>query len=147
MAELTHGDAQDLVDRLKRAWERRDVDAAVDCFATDAELRPDPFAPPLRDQTAIRAWCNGVAASVVHTEMDAEHLWLSGDTVLVAFHGAWTERASAARTRIRGMLTIELNADRRISRARAWALTHVVGTDSTFEPTGEQAGAHPSTGR
>ena len=53
----------------------------------------------------------------------------------------------AARTRIRGMLTIELDADRRISRARAWALTRVVGTDSTIEPADEQAGAHPSTGR
>ena len=95
---LTHGDAQDLVDRLKRAWEKRDVDAALDCFAEDAELRPDPFAPPIGDQTAIRAWCNGRGLASSHAEADAERIWLAGDTVLVAFHGAWTERASAERT-------------------------------------------------
>jgi ketosteroid isomerase-like protein len=147
MPSLTHGDAQDLVDRLKRAWEKRDVDAAMDCFAEDAELRPDPFAPAMRDATAIRAWCNAVAASVVHPEADAERIWLASDTVLVAFHGAWTVRASADRTRVRGMLTLELDAERRISRARAWALTKVVGTDSTIEPTGAPAGSQTVTGR
>ena len=82
---------------------------------------PIPSHPPMRDQTAIRAWCNAVAASVVHAEADAERIWLAGDTVLVAFHGAWTTRASGDRTRIRGMLTLELDAHRRVSRARAWA--------------------------
>jgi ketosteroid isomerase-like protein len=141
MPEMTHGDAQDLVERLRRAWEKRDVEAVVDCFAVDAELRPDPFAPAMTDPTAIRAWCNAVAASVVHSEADAERVWLAGDTVLVAFHGAWTVRASADRTRIRGMLSLELDGDRRIRRARAWASTRVVGTDSTVFPTGEPAGS------
>jgi ketosteroid isomerase-like protein len=139
MATMSHGDAQDLVERLKRAWEKRDVDAFMDCLADAAEVRPDPFAPALSDANAIRAWCNGVAAALVHTEADAERIWLAGDTVLVAFHGAWTTRATADRTRIRGMLTLELDADRRIRRARAWALSRVVGTDSTIGPTGEPA--------
>jgi ketosteroid isomerase-like protein len=141
MPGLTHGDAQDLVERLKRAWEKRDVDALMDCFAADAELRPDPFAPAMADATAIRAWCNAVAASVAHAEADAERIWLSGDTVLVAFHGAWTVRASADRTRIRGMLSLELDGDRKVRRARAWPLTRVVGTDTTVFPTGEPAGS------
>ena len=55
--------------------------------------------------------------------LDAEHIWLAGDTVLVAFHGAWTDRRTAARSRVRGMLAIELDPERRIQRARAWALT------------------------
>jgi ketosteroid isomerase-like protein len=147
MAGLTHGDAQDLVDRLKRAWEKRDVDAFLDCLADDAELRPDPFAPPVGDRTALRAWANDIAATVVHAEADAEHIWLAGDTVLVAFHGAWTDRRSAARSRVRGMLALELDPARRVRRGRAWALTRNVGSDSTFEPTGEPAGAQPSTGR
>jgi ketosteroid isomerase-like protein len=139
MPSLPHGDAQDLVERLKRALEKRDVDAAMACFADDAELRPDPFAPAVSDMTAIRAWFNALAASVVHVEVDAERIWLAGDTVLVAFHGAWTQRASAERTRIRGMLTLELDAEGRVRRARAWALSRVVGIDSTIAPTGEPA--------
>ncbi len=143
MPDLTHGDAQDLVERIKRAWEKRDVDAFMDSCADDAELRPDPFAPPMIGETDIRAWCNVVAASVLHTEADAERIWLAGDTVLVAFHGAWTVRASADRTRIRGMLALELDGDRRVRRARAWALSRVVGTDSTIQPTGEGAVSQP----
>ena len=147
MTGPTHGDAQDLVDRLKRAWEKRDVDAFLDCLAEDAELRPDPFAPPLSDRTAVRAWANDIAAAVAHAEADAEHIWLAGDTVLVAFHGAWTDRQTAARSRVRGMLAIELDPELRVQRARAWALTRIVGTDSSIAPTGEPAGARPSAGR
>ena len=139
MSSRSHGDAQDLGERLKRAWERRDVDAALACFAEEAELRPDPFAPPLVGQNAIRAWCNDLAASVTHAEADVERIWLSGETVLLAFHGAWTDRASAARHRIRGMLVVELDAEGRIERGRAWALTRVVGTDSTIVASGSVA--------
>ena len=147
MAGLTHGDVQDLVDRLKRAWEKRDVDAFLDCLAEDAELRPDPFTPPLGDRTAVRAWANDIAAGVTHAEADAERIWLAGDTVLVAFHGAWTDRRTAARNRVRGVLAIELDPELRIQRARAWALSRTVGTDSSIAPTGEPAGADPTTGR
>jgi ketosteroid isomerase-like protein len=141
MSDLTHGDAQDLVARLKRAWEKRDVEEAMACFADDAELRPDPFDSALTDQLAIRAWCTAVAAALVHAEADAERIWIAGDTVLVAFHGAWTERATTARTRVRGMLSLELGPDRRIRRARAWALHRVVGPDTTVGPTGAPAGS------
>ena len=92
-------------------------------------------------------WANGIAASVVHAEADAEHIWLAGDSLLVAFHGAWTDPRTAARSRVRGMLAIELDPERRVQRARAYALTRIVGTDSSIAPTGEPAGAHPSTGR
>ena len=147
MAGLTYGDAQDLVDRLKRAWEKRDVDAFLDCLADDAELRPDPFAPPLGDRTGIRDWANDIAATIVHPEADAERIWLAGDTLLIAFHGAWTDRRTAARSRVRGMLAIELDPELHVQRARAWALSRIVGTDSSVAPTGAPAGAHPSTGR
>lgn len=143
MSPLTHGDAQDLVERLRRAWERRDVDRVLEQFAEDAELRPDPFGPTIVGATDIRAWCNEVAASVVHAEADAEHIWLSGDTVLVAFHGAWSSLSSGERHRIRGMLVLELDADRAIRRARAWPLQRVVGIDSSVRPTGASAGPHP----
>jgi ketosteroid isomerase-like protein len=52
MPGLTHGDAQDLVERLKRAWEKRDVDAVMDCFAADAELRRT-HSRPLAAPTAM----------------------------------------------------------------------------------------------
>ncbi|HEY8168694.1 MAG TPA: nuclear transport factor 2 family protein [Candidatus Limnocylindrales bacterium] len=141
MATFSHGDAQDLVARLKRAWERRDVDAMLECFSDDAEIRPDPFEAAITGSTELRAWCNGIAAATAHTEADAERIWLAGDAVLVAFHGAWTTRRTADRQRIRGMLALELDDERRIRRARAWALARVVGSDSTVHPAGDPAAA------
>ncbi|HXX59930.1 MAG TPA: nuclear transport factor 2 family protein, partial [Candidatus Sulfotelmatobacter sp.] len=70
MPTLTPGDGQDLVDRFKRAWERLDVDAAVDLFREDAEYRFDPFEAPLTGANAIRAHWNDVAASQAHVEFD-----------------------------------------------------------------------------
>jgi hypothetical protein len=39
------------------------------------------------------------------------------------------------------MLALELDDERRIRRARAWALARVVGSDSTVHPAGDPAAA------
>lgn len=132
---MTPGDAQDLLGRYKRAWERRDVDLAVGLFAPDAEFRADPFAAPAIGANAIRAWWNTTVAGIDHVELDIERSWVSGETVLASFHGAWTERASAARVRTRGFLTAELGGDGLIARLRIWSRAMAVGTDTTMRPT------------
>jgi ketosteroid isomerase-like protein len=136
MSGFTHGDAQDLLARYKRAWEGRDVDGALALFDPDAEFRFDPFEPAVTGANAIRAWWNGTAAAIDHVEFDPERTWLAGETVLASFHAAWTDRATAARTRTRGFLTFELGPDGLVRRLREWSRSKVVGTDSTFRPEG-----------
>jgi hypothetical protein len=139
MATFTPGDAQDLLARYKRAWERRDVDLAVSLFAPDAEFRADPFEAPLVGANAIRGWWNATVAGIDHVELDVERTWVAGETVLASFHGAWTERATAGRIRNRGFLTAELDGDRLIARLRIWSRTMAVGTDATFAAEGAAA--------
>jgi nuclear transport factor 2 (NTF2) superfamily protein len=131
---LTHGDAQDLIERYKRAWERRDPDQAMLLYRDDAEFRLDPFEEAARGANEIRQIWNDVAATQDHVEFDAERVWAVGHTVLASWHAAFTQRSSAERIRIKGFSTFELDDDGLIRRAKQWAASRVVGLDSTARP-------------
>jgi uncharacterized protein (TIGR02246 family) len=137
---VDHAAGQDLLDAWKRAWEGRDPDRFMALFGPDAELRPDPFEPPLAGANAIRAHWNAFAAANVHTEFDAERLWVADGFILASWHGATTDRATAARRRHRGFLAFEIDADGLIERARGWPVTREVGVDSTASPEPVTAG-------
>jgi ketosteroid isomerase-like protein len=141
----THGDAQDLLERYKRAWEKRDPDLAMELYREDAEHREDPFREPLVGANAIRERWNAIAENEANVEFDAERIWISGATVLASFHAAYTDRTNAERTRIRGFMTIELDDAGKVARLREWPVTRVVGIDSTFRPD-RTARAEPSAG-
>ena len=142
MFDLSDLDGQDLLARLKRAWERRDVDQLVGLFREDAELRPDPFEAPFVGELAIRGFWTGAAAASANVEFDAERGWVAGTTVLASWHGAITERTTGQRTRQRGFLSAELDADGLISRMREWMVVRVIGVDGGFkvEPPETQEG-------
>jgi ketosteroid isomerase-like protein len=146
MPNLTPGDGQDLLARFKQAWERRDVDRAMALFREDAEFRPDPFEPALIGEVAIREWWNQVAATQAHVEFDPERIWVSGTTVLASWHAAVTDRVTAARSRRRGFMTLELDEAALIARCREWTVARNVGVDSTFRVETE-AGPGGSDGR
>jgi uncharacterized protein (TIGR02246 family) len=131
---LTHGAGQDLLAAWKRAWEARDVDAFLALFTDDADFRPDPFAESIVGETAIRTYWNDFAARTAHTELDTERLWVVDRSVLAAWHGATTLRATAERVRHRGFLAIDLDAEGRISRLRSYPRERTVGTDTSFKP-------------
>jgi limonene-1,2-epoxide hydrolase len=139
MAQLTQGDAQDFVDRYKRAWEARDPELAMALYRDDAEVRLDPFADPAHGANEIRAIWNDVAATQDHVEFDAERVWAVERTILTSWHAAFTRRATAERVRIRGFSMFELDDAGLIQRAKQWAQALVVGRDSTFKADGGDA--------
>ena len=140
MPTLTPGDGQDLLARVKRARERRDVDAAVALFRPDAEYRHDPFEPALSGELAIRSWWTSLAEAETHVEFDAERVWVTGSTVLASWHGAATRQLDAARVRSRGFMTLELDDAGLVVRMREWIVARSVGLDSTFKPEPIPAG-------
>lgn len=139
MPTLTPGDGQDLLDAFKRATEQRDPEAGTGLFNEHAEWRPDPFEDPITGANAIREHWNLLAATQVNVEFDAERTWVVEDAILSSWHGATTDRATGARTRLRGFLAIEVDGERRIQRFRQWAVSRVVGQDSTVKLTQEGA--------
>jgi hypothetical protein len=131
--QLTHGDAQDLLDTFKRGWESRQPDVIVDLFSEDADYRPDPFAERIVGHNAIRRHWNEICAGSAHVEFEAERIWVSGSTVLASWHGAHTRRTTAERIRSRGFMTLELDEAGLVWRFRAWPSERVVGRDETFD--------------
>jgi len=130
MATFTHGDAQDLLQQYKRAWELRSPDLALELYNRDAEMRLDQFEEPAVGLNAIREIWNDVAASQDHVEFDAERIWVVERTVLASWHAAFTRRSNSERIRIRGFSTFELDAAGLIERQRQWAQSRMVGQDS-----------------
>lgn len=136
MEALLHGDGQDVLERYKRAWEARDVDAVMELYAPGAEHRDDPFREPHQGSNAIRGMWNDIASNEVNVEFDAERIWVSGRTVLASWHAAYTDTTNGDRVRMRSFATFELDAGGLIERLREWPVSKVVGRDSTYTPTG-----------
>ena len=134
MRPLIPGDAETLLERYRSARERRDVEEMLTLYAETAELRPDPFAPPLGDALAIRAYWNDVALTQVHVAYDVERSWVAGRTVLASWHGAHSIRETGSRIRQRGFSVFEIDDEGLIVRQREWTLARLVGEDSTFHP-------------
>lgn len=130
-----HGDGQDVLERYKRAWEARDVDAVMELYAAGAEHRADPFHEPHQGSNAIRAMWNDIANNEVNVEFDAERIWVAGRTVLASWHAAYTDVTSGDRVRTRSFATFELDAGGLIERLREWPVSKVVGRDGTHTPT------------
>jgi SnoaL-like domain len=136
MAELTHGDAQDLLAAWKRGWETRNPDLIVDLFDKDADYRPAPFVEPLVGVNAIRRLWNEIAAGQTNVDFDAENIWVAGRTVLVSWHAAYTIAASGERVRVYGFTTMELNEQGLVTRLRQWPVERMVGRDATHKIDG-----------
>lgn len=134
MQPLTPGDGQDLLERYKLAWERRDPELAMELYGEDAEHRDQPFREPFRGANEIRAMWNDIALNETHVEFDTERIWVNGATVLASYHAAYTDRTTGERVRMRGFMTIEVDDEGHISRLREWPTTQVVGVDTTFRP-------------
>src|SRR5688500_4010357 len=131
MPTLTHGDAQDLVQQYKRAWERRDPDLAMELYGRDAEVRLDPFEEPARGANEIRAIWNDVAETQDHVEFDVERIWLVERTVLTSWHAAFTRRPTADCVPICGLSSCKFHESGLIQRVRQWAQSRGVVRDST----------------
>ncbi len=115
--------AHDLLDALVRARAAHDGDAFTALFTPDAELAPDPFATPLAGHNYLRAYLLAAAGAERWYDLAIERHWVSGDTVLAAWHASWTRPADEAKVRQAGFLSAEVGGDGRIVRLRLWTVT------------------------
>jgi ketosteroid isomerase-like protein len=114
--------AGDLLARYGVARRTFDGDDWVALFSDDAEYHVDPFAAPLVGHNALRAWLNGAAEAQRDVEFTVERHWVSGSTVLAAWHASWIGIADGVRARSAGFLTAEIAPDGRIARCREWSV-------------------------
>jgi ketosteroid isomerase-like protein len=106
-----------------RAWETFGGDAWVGLFTEDAEYHEDPFSEPLVGHNALRAYLLHEAEAKRDVDLTVERHWVSGSTVLAAWHASWIARADGRGVRVAGFVTAEVADDGRISRFHEWRLT------------------------
>ncbi len=110
----------DLLESYGRAWEAFDGDAWVALFTEDAEYHEDPFEAPIVGHNALRAYLLDASSSQRDVEFTVERHWVSGETVLAAWHVTFTRQTSGRVVRMAGFMTAEVAADGRIARFREW---------------------------
>jgi ketosteroid isomerase-like protein len=119
---IDYAEAGELLDRYGQAWQAFDGDAWVALFTEEAEYHVDPFGAPLVGHNALREWLNRSADAQRDLDVTVERHWVSGSTVLAAWHASWTGRAEGGRMRSAGFLTAEIAPDGRIDRFREWSV-------------------------
>ena len=120
---ITYAEAHDLLNELVRARCAYDGDAWTGLFADLAELVLDPFAPPLAGHNALRAYLNDAAEAERYFDLAIERHWVSGDTVLAAWHASWNRCTDEAKVRQAGFLIAEIGENGRIVRLKDWTVT------------------------
>ncbi len=86
---IDYAAAGEVLETFGRAWETFDGDLIVSLFTEDAEYHDDAFGPPMVGHNAIRAyWLDG-ANTTGQVEFTVERHWVSGDTVLSAWHASY----------------------------------------------------------
>ena len=126
---ITYAAAHDLLEAYVRARMTYDGDAWTALFAETGEVSLDPFAPPLAGHNALRAYLNDAAEAERYFDLAIERHWVSGDTVLGAWHASWNRRTDEAKVRQAGFLSAEVGGDGRIARLKHWTVTreHLAG--------------------
>jgi ketosteroid isomerase-like protein len=119
---IDYAAAGELLEHYGTARRTFDGDAWVALFSDDAEYHVDPFAAPLVGHNALRAWLNGTAEAQRDVEFTVERHWVSGATVLAAWHVSWIGKVDGVRARSAGFLTAEIASDSRIARYREWSV-------------------------
>ena len=111
-----------LLDAYGRAWAAFDGEAWVAIFTEDAEYHGDPFGEPLVGHNALRAFLLESAEAQRDVDFTVERHWVSGSTVLAAWHASWTRRTDGGRARAAGFFAADVASDGRISRLREWRM-------------------------
>ena len=124
---IDHAAATDLLEAFVAARVAFDGDAWVALFTEDAEYHEDPFGTALVGHNALRAWLLDAAESQRDVDVTIERHWVSGSTVLAAWHASWTRRRDGGLVRVAGFLTADVTPDGRIDRLRQWA-SHAPGS-------------------
>ncbi len=120
---LTYAQGHDLLKVLIKARTAYDGDQYTDLFAQMGEVVLDPFAPPLVGHNDLRAYLLQSAEAERYFDLTIERHWVSGATVLAAWHASWTRRSDGAKVREAGFLAAETGDDGRIERLKQWTVT------------------------
>ncbi|MBM4407041.1 MAG: nuclear transport factor 2 family protein [Chloroflexi bacterium] len=118
-AQIGYAEAADFLARYAAALTTFDGDDWVALFSEDAEYHADPFSAPVVGHNGLRALLLERAAREAQSEFEIQRHWVSGATILSAWHASAVDRGSRQRVRSAGFSTFEMQ-DGRCARYRQW---------------------------
>jgi hypothetical protein len=126
---ITYAAGHDLLESVFTARIRYDGERLTALFTDDVQVSLDPFAAPLAGHNDLRAYLLAAAGAERAYDLAIERHWVSGDTILAAWHASWNRRSDDAKVRQAGFLSAEVGGDGRIGRLRLWSVTreHLAG--------------------
>ena len=99
-----------------------DGDAFVALFTEDAEIQTGPFDAALTGSNAIRAYLGTLVQTEAQLDLTVERHWVSGATILAAWHATFVRPSDRAHVRQAGFLTADIRSGR-CARLRLWTVT------------------------
>jgi SnoaL-like domain len=126
---ISYAAGHDLLEAFVAVRIRYDGERLTALFTDDAQVSTDPFATPLAGHNDLRAYLLAAAETEHGYDLAIERHWVSGDTILAAWHASWNRRSDDAKVRQAGFLSAEVGGDGRIARLRLWTVTreHLAG--------------------
>ncbi|MFL5642246.1 MAG: nuclear transport factor 2 family protein [Chloroflexota bacterium] len=119
---IGYADAGAWLEAYRAARETFDGDGWVALFTDDAEYHGDPFGEPLVGHNALRAFLLESAEAQRDVDFTVERHWVSGSTVLAAWHASWAGRTDGRLVRSAGFMTADIADDGRASDFHAWSV-------------------------
>jgi ketosteroid isomerase-like protein len=118
---MDYAQGQRLLEAYAGARMAFDGDAFVALFTDEAEYHEGPFTSPLVGHNALRAWLLEAAERQRDVDFTVERHWVSGTSVLAAWHLSFVRITDGQVVRRAGFLVAEVASDGRIDRLRQWS--------------------------
>jgi ketosteroid isomerase-like protein len=96
-------DANEFLEKYKKAWERRDADFAAGLFTRDARYRENPFGEPIIGREAIHDYWAAATAGQQDISFTVTNSLHSGYVLIVEWTCSYRDRSSGKQRQLAGM--------------------------------------------
>jgi len=100
---LHASDANEFLEKYKRAWETRDADLAASLFTRDARYKENPFGEPIIGREAIHDYWAAATAGQDDIRFTVTNSLHTGYILIAEWNCAYRDRASGQRREMAGM--------------------------------------------
>ncbi len=100
---LHASDANEFLEKYKKAWETRDADLAASLFTRDARYKENPFGEPIIGREAIHDYWAAATASQDDIRFTVTNSLHTGYVLIAEWSCAYRDRATGRRRELAGM--------------------------------------------